>query len=192
MQYADDRRNVASDAHERRKDFLDQSEAQRLIEAAKHGRHGPRNHLLVLMLYHHGLRASEAVNLKISDVNLERARLWVPRLKGSLSTMHPIPGSELRALKRYLAARDSQLPWLFVSERGTQMTRSAVFRIVKDAGLRAGLGHVWPHMLRHSCGYYLADKGIDFRVAQDYLGHRDPKHTQRYTRIAGKRFENIW
>jgi site-specific recombinase XerD len=47
-------------------------------------------------------------------------------------------------------------------------------------------------MLRHSCGYYLADKGTDLRTMQDYLGHRDPKHTAHYTRVAGHRFEGLW
>jgi len=51
---------------------------------------------------------------------------------------------------------------------------------------------VWPHMLRHSCGYYLADPGTDLRTKQDYLGHRDPKHTAHYTRVAGRSFEGLW
>ena len=55
-----------------------------------------------------------------------------------------------------------------------------------------GLGRVYPHMLRHSCGYYLSNRGTDFRLTQDYLGHRDPKHTTRYTRVAGKRFTGLW
>ena len=56
----------------------------------------------------------------------------------------------------------------------------------------AGLPHVHPHMLRHSCGFYLADQGIDQRVLQDYLGHRDPRHTSHYTRVSGRRFEGLW
>ena len=60
------------------------------------------------------------------------------------------------------------------------------------AGEKAKLGRVWPHMLRHSCGYYLADKGTDLRSMQAYLGHRDPKHTAHYTRVAGHRFEGLW
>jgi site-specific recombinase XerD len=51
---------------------------------------------------------------------------------------------------------------------------------------------VHPHALRHSCGYYLADKGTDLRTMQDYLGHRDPRHTVHYTRVAGRRFEGLW
>ena len=60
------------------------------------------------------------------------------------------------------------------------------------SGDKAKLGRVWPHMLRHSCGYYLGDRGTDLRTMQDYLGHRDPKHTAHYTRVAGHRFEGLW
>jgi site-specific recombinase XerD len=52
--------------------------------------------------------------------------------------------------------------------------------------------NVHPHTLRHSCGYHLADKGTDLRTMQDYLGHRDPRHTVHYTRVAGRRFEGLW
>jgi site-specific recombinase XerD len=120
------------------------------------------------------------------------SRLWVARIKGSLSVEHPIAGDELRAIKRYLATREDNLPWLFVSERQAQLTRQAVNYIVRLASEKAKLGRVWPHMLRHSCGYYLADQGTDLRTMLDYLGHRDPKHTAHYTRVAGHRFEGLW
>ena len=189
------RRNVksrATDAHERVKDFLDPSEIDRLLAAAKDGRHGVRDHLLLLMMYRHGLRVSETITLRPKALNLKQSSLWVKRIKNSLSTQQPISGDELRAIKRYLATRDDKLPWLFVSERGQPLTRQAVNYIIKQAGERAKLGHVHPHMLRHSCGYYLANKGVDFRTTQDFLGHRDPKHTTRYTRVAGSRFEGLW
>ena len=114
------------------------------------------------------------------------------RLKGSLSTEHPIEGDEIRAIKRYLAARKDKLPWLFVSERNQPMTRHAVNYLVAAAGERAKLGHVHPHMVRHACGFALANKGIDLRIMQDYLGHCDPAMTVRYTRIAGIKFEGLW
>src|SRR5262245_575850 len=105
-----------TDAHERDKDFLSPEEIDRVLDAAKGSRHGPRDHLLMLMMYRHGLRVSEATRLRRDDVNLDQARLWVQRAKNGLSVEHPIPGDELRAIKRYLASRTDRLPWLFISE----------------------------------------------------------------------------
>src|SRR4051812_49468279 len=105
---APDRRNVkscpqaAADAHERAKDFLTPGEIEALLDAARAGRHGVRDHSLILMMYRHGLRVSEAVGLRRDEVDLDQARLWVRRLKNGLSGEQPLAGAELRALKRYL------------------------------------------------------------------------------------------
>ena len=164
------RRKVKSDAadgHERAKDYLDPHEMDRLLDAAKKGRHGPRDHALLLLMYRHGLRVSETITIRLSALNFKRGRLAVNRSKNSLSTEQPLDGDELRAIKRYLATREDKLPWLFISERRQPMTRQAVNYLVREAGERAGLGRVWPHMLRHSCGFALANKGTDFRVIQE-------------------------
>jgi type 1 fimbriae regulatory protein FimB len=88
--------------------------------------------------------------------------------------------------------RDSHLRWLFVTERNGQFTRQGIYYLVRRIRERAGLTPVHPHVLCHACGYALANKGHDLRTIQDYLGHRDPKHTAIYTRTAAKRFENLW
>jgi site-specific recombinase XerD len=192
------RRNVksitgaAADAHERTKDYLTETEVIALLETAKAGRHGARNHLLVLMMYRHGLRVSEAIDLRRDEIDLDRSRLWVRRLKNGLSVEQPIAGDELRAIRRYVAMRADALPWLFLSERGHPLTRQAVNDLLAVAAEAAGLAPVHPHMLRHSCGFHLANRGFDLRLIQDYLGHRDPKHTAHYTRVAGARFEGLW
>ena len=182
----------AVDAHERGKDYLGPDEVERLLEAAKKGRHAARDHALLLLMYRHGLRVSEVTSMRLADLNIKTSRLWVERLKGSLSTEHQVEGDELRAIKRYLATRKDSLPWLFVSEQGTQFTRQAVNYLIRQAGERAKLGKLHPHMLRHSCGYALANRGTDMRTIQDYLGHRDPRHTAHYTRTASHRFAGLW
>jgi site-specific recombinase XerD len=81
---------------------------------------------------------------------------------------------------------------LILSERGP-MTRQAVNYLVAQTGKRAKLRfHVYPHMLRHSTGYYLANRNHDTRLVQDYLGHKNIAHTVRYTRTAASRFEGLW
>jgi site-specific recombinase XerD len=180
-----------TDHHERRRDFLTPREIDRLLDASKLGRHRDRDFLIVLLLYRHGLRASELCGMRRDDLSLEEARVWVSRLKNGRSTNRPLYGDELRALRRYLSSRTDTLPWLILNERGGQMTRHGVFYLIRMIAKRAGLS-AHPHTLRHSCGYALADRGVDVRVLQDFLGHRNIQHTTHYTRLSARRFENLW
>jgi len=182
------------DAHERVRDYVTEAEFLVLLQGTRVSRHRWRNTAMLMLTFYHGLRVSELCHLKRHAVDLTHGRIWITRLKGSLSTEQPLRADELRGLKRYLVQRgDVQLPWLFLTERGDQFTRFAINYLVRITGERAGLAFpVHPHMLRHGCGYALANRGYDLRVIQDYLGHRDPKHTMRYTRTAAHRFEGLW
>ena len=193
-----DGRNVKSSKkettndHERAKDFLSDAEIKSFLDASKKTRYPKRNYLLLLMMYRHGLRVSEAISIKKSDVDIRESRIWIKRLKSGLSVEHPISGDELRGIKRYLSSREDNLPWLIVNERCLPLTRQAGNYIVKVISTTAKLENVRPHTIRHSFGFYLANKGYDLRLIQDYLGHRDPKHTAHYTRVVSKRFEKLW
>ena len=181
---------------ERAKNFLTEAEISSFLKAASKSRHGVRNFAMMLLAYRHALRVSELANVRLADVDLDASRMFVRRSKGSLSTSQPMEGDEIRALRGWLRRRTiaprCNSPLLFLSERGP-MTRQAVNHLAKVIGKRAGLAvHVHPHMLRHSCGYALANKECDTRLIQDYLGHRNIRHTQLYTRTAAVRFEGLW
>ena len=177
------------------RDYLHDKEVDRLLAAAKESpRHGLRNHLLALCAYRHALRISEVVDLRVGDVDLDAGKIYCRRLKGSVSNTHPMEGDEIRAMRKWLRERpQTALDFIFVSERGSPLTRQAAWRILKEAGERAGLDvGVHPHMLKHSCGYFLANRGLDTRLIQDYMGHKQIQNTVRYTATNAKRFEGLW
>lgn len=173
--------------------YLTEEEIRRLLDAAKNSTYGTRDHLMILMAFRHGFRVSELIDVRLTDLDLDARRIFVRRLNEGTSTIQPIPGDELRAIRALLRLRgDGGEPHLFLGERGP-FTRQAVNYIVRQAGERAGFGfRVHPHMLRHSTGYYLANRGCDTRLIQDYLGHVYITHTARYTKAASFDFEGLW
>lgn len=177
----------------RPREYLRPDEVERLIDAAKCvGRYQARDSLLILLLWRHGLRVSEAIDLRWSNIDWDTAHLYVKRRKNGRHSNQPIDGRELRLLRALKRASNGQ-PWIFMSERGTPLNDDTVRKIVKRAGEVAGFDFpIHPHMLRHACGYALAAKGTDTRAIQDYLGHQNIQHTVRYTELAPGRFDGLW
>ena len=171
-------------------------EVEQLIGATKGSRNEARDHCLLLLMFRHGLRVSEACRLKLDQVDIDSRVLHVTRLKGGLSTTHPLRGGELRAISLWLKVRARLKPGgntFFVSEQRKPLHRSTVNLFLKKYSTAAGLSvDAHPHMLRHACGYALADQGADTRLIQDYLGHRNIQHTVRYTASNPARFERLW
>ena len=177
----------------RPREYLTEDEVQRLIHAARRrGRHGHRDATLILITYRHGLRVSEVINLPWNAVDLDRGCLHVHRLKDGVPAVHPLRGIEIRALRR-LRRETRNFPYVFMSERRGPLSDSAVRKIVSRAGEQAALPFpVHPHMLRHGTGYKLANEGHDTRAIQHYLGHKNIRHTVRYTQLSSLRFREFW
>ena len=177
----------------RTREYLTEAEVEKFINAAKGNRHGHRDTTMVLVAYRHGLRASELVDLRWDQVDFRSAALHVRRVKQGTPSVHPIVGDELRALRRLQREQEPKSPFVFTSERGAPFATAGFARLVERAGIEARLGFkVHPHMLRHACGYALANRGHDTRALQAYLGHKNIQHTVRYTELSPLRFKDFW
>jgi integrase len=164
-------------AEYRTREHLTEAEVERLIETARANRHGHRDATVILIAFRHGLRASELCHLRWSQVELGKgAALHVNRLKNGKPATHPLSGREQRALRQL--QRQANSDFVFVSERGSPFAVRGFQAMVERAGRSAGFEFkIHPHMLRHSCGFKLADDGHDTRAIQDFLGHRSIQHT---------------
>jgi integrase len=176
----------------RTREHLTDDEVEKLIEVAKRNRHGTRDALMVLLAYRHGLRAKEVVELRWEQVDFKGGRLHVRRAKNGTPATHPLTGRELRELRKH-RRESEQSPFVFVSERGSPLAPIGFSRMVERAGIEADLGiKAHAHMLRHACGYKLANDGVDTRSLQAYLGHSNIQNTTRYTALAPDRFKGFW
>ncbi|STB68628.1 fimbrial regulatory protein FimB [Citrobacter freundii] len=180
------------------RNFLTSAEVELLFMHAKNGHNPERNHCMLMMAFIHGLRASELLMIRLSDLDLKGYVLYIRRLKNGFSTQHPLLREEVINIRHWLKIRSdiygaNDSPYLFISLKGTPLTRQQFYNIIQQVGVRAELPvPVHPHMLRHSCGYALANAGIDTRLIQDYLGHRNIRHTVLYTASNASRFQGIW
>jgi integrase len=178
----------------RDREHLTPSEVRLLIDAARKGRWGQRDSTLLLLMFSHGLRLSEALRLRWNHFDLDRGILHVKRIKGGDSGDHRLRGIEIRALRRLRREGPHAGDFAFVSERGGPLTNRAVQLMLDRVAGRAGLEklNVHPHSFRHATGYYLAEHGADLRLIQAYLGHRQVRHTTRYVQLSPRRFEGLW
>lgn len=158
---------------------------------------GKRDKAMVELLYATGLRVSELVNLKISNVNMEAG--YVRTLgKGSKERMVPMGAKALEALKEYVThgrpafLKQRSSSYLFLNSRGKPLTRQGFWKIIKRLGLTAGIRkEIYPHSLRHSFASHLLEHGADLRSVQIMLGHADISTTQIYTHVTRERLKQI-
>jgi integrase len=176
----------------RTREHLTSDEVEKLIEAAKVNRHSHRDALMVLLAYRHGLRAAEVVDLRWEQVDFKTASLHIRRAKNGTPATHPLSGREMRELRRHQRESPAS-PFVFVSECGAPLSAAGFSRMIERAVIAAELGiKAHAHMLRHACGYKLANDGHDTRAIQAYLGHRNIQNTTRYTALAPQRFKEFF
>ena len=177
----------------RTREHLTEAEVERLLKVAKDNRHGLRDATMILVAYRHGLRVSELVDLRWDQIDFATANLHVRRVKKGTPSTQPILGDEMRKLRQLQREQTPKSPFVFVSERGSPFTTAGFARLVERAGEAARFGfNAHPHMLRHACGFALANKGHDTRALQAYLGHKNIQHTVKYTEMSPTRFKDFW
>jgi integrase/recombinase XerD len=159
---------------------------------------GLRDRALLELMYASGLRASEAIGLLVSDVDLEELVLRA-RGKGSKERLVPVGHRAAEAVDRYLQRGRSQLvgnrseTHLFVNFRGGALTRQGLYKIVRRHAVTAGLeDRMSPHTLRHTFATHLLAGGCDLRSVQEMLGHADVATTQLYTHLSSERLKDVY
>ena len=159
---------------------------------------GVRNRTLIEVLYATGLRVSELVNLKMSDLHLQLGLIQTIG-KGDKERIIPIGEVAADWLEKYffnsrlLLLKGGESPFVFLNDRGNQLSRQGVWKIIKKLVLLAGINKdVSPHTLRHSFATHILENGADLRIVQELLGHADISTTQIYTHISKKRLSEVY
>lgn len=176
---------------------LSSAQVEALLDAPGRDTLGLRDGAMIAVLYSSGLRVSELVGLAWRNVDAREGLLKV-RGKGDKERLVPVGDRALEAIRSYLRGSrplldpDATCPQLFVSRRGTGMTRQNFWERLRGWALRAGIpGKVSPHVLRHSFATHLLEHGADLRSLQAMLGHADISTTQIYTHVNRARLQRL-
>lgn len=153
---------------------------------------GLRDRAILELLYASGARVSELTGLDLPAVDLPQGRVRLHG-KGDKQRLVPLGEPAVNALRRWLEVRpagDDQA--VFLTAKGQRLDRSAVYRMVRAAGMAAGVGHVTPHLLRHSYATHLLEGGADLRSVQELLGHVALATTQTYTHVSRAHLRSVY
>jgi type 1 fimbriae regulatory protein FimB len=174
----------------RHRKFLTEAEVEALAKAAS----CHRDRTMIRAAFIHGLRANELVNLTWGQVKLREGLLKIYRSKHGRDATHPIPGSEMRDLRRVHreAENTSDDSFVFVSRLGGPMTTRAFGQMLDRVAASIGMANVHPHALRHAAGYKMAVEGAAMRTIQHYIGHRRIASTEIYTEHAPTDFRGLF
>ena len=179
--------------------FLTMPQVDALLAAPDVGTpRGMRDRALIEVLYATGLRVSELVGLRQTDVRLDQG--YVQCLgKGSKERIVPMGDEASGWVTRYVRdarpvlLKGRQAPWLFLNSRGSRLSRVGFWKLLKAYGARAGVQQtLTPHVLRHSFATHLLDRGADLRAIQAMLGHADLSTTQIYTHVLEARLRQVY
>jgi len=178
--------------------FLDLDEVDRLLAVPDVTTpRGLRDKALISVLYATGLRVSELISLKATNLHLREGYLTCIG-KGDKERIVPIGQEAADWVQKYLAEARPKLvpkssPWLFVNARGGPLSRVGFWKLLKEYGLKAGITrNISPHVLRHSFATHLLDRGADLRAIQMMLGHADLSTTQIYTHVLEARLRSVY
>ncbi|HOV90626.1 MAG TPA: site-specific tyrosine recombinase XerD [Syntrophorhabdaceae bacterium] len=171
-------------------EVLSQEEILELIDAAAKGRSSIRDRTILELMYATGLRVSELIQLKKSDINLE-AGFLIASGKRSKERVVPIGSYSKDAIKRYLESDKPKGAYLFPNKRGDKLSRQAIWKIIRKYARNIDRSHISPHTIRHTFATHLLEGGADLRSVQILLGHEDISTTQIYTHVDSKRLKEI-
>jgi type 1 fimbriae regulatory protein FimB len=162
--------------------YLTQDEVRHLFGAIT----SKRDRALFRVAYYHGLRPSEVGMVQAPHVSLDRARIWVNRLKNGKAGEYPMPPNEVMALKAWMKEHNQFIIWLFYGQHGAPISRRTLHYLMNKYGEKAGIPQDKRHfhVLRHSIATHLMDAGADIRFVQEWLGHRKIENTAVYAQIS--------